>query len=377
MDLLLLLLYAGVCTAIFKIFRIPLNKFTVPTAILGGVVFLSVLLFWMNFKHPYAKYAKEVYATTPIIPAVSGVVTEVMVEANQEVEAGTVLFQIDPKPYQLEVERLEAKRVDVTQSVEVSKAMLTEAKARLDGAKAERDRTKQAFERAEEVGIGGVSEQEIDTRRGFFLASQAEMMAAQADLRQIELSLSAQIEGVDARVLEIEAQLEQARYDLERTTVRAPTRGLVTQLALREGMMATNLPLRPSMVFIPTERRRILASFWQNAKRNLEEGAEAEVIFDAVPGKIFKGTVTQVIPVIPEAAFEPGGTLVSGDLIKHHDRLLALIELEDDLSELELPVGIQGRAAAYADHDALHSSPVRKILLRMMGWMNYLYPIKK
>ena len=377
MDLLLLLLYAGICTAIFKIFRIPLNKFTVPTAILGGVVFLSVLLFWMNFKHPYAKYAKEVYATTPIIPAVSGIVTEVMVEANQEVEAGTVLFQIDPKPYQLEVERLEAKLVDVTQSVEVSKAMLTEAKARLDGAKAERDRTKQAFERAEEVGVGGVSEQEIDTRRGFFLASQAEMMAAQADLRQIELGLSAQIEGVDARVLEIEAQLEQARYDLERTTVRAPTRGLVTQLALREGMMAANFPLRPSMVFIPTERRRILASFWQNAKRNLEEGAEAEVIFDAVPGKIFKGTVTQVIPVIPEAAYEPGGTLVSGDLIKHHDRLLALIELEDDLSELDLPVGIQGRAAAYADHDALHSSPVRKILLRMMGWMNYLYPIKK
>ena len=377
MDLLLLLLYAGVCTAIFKIFRIPLNKYTVPTAILGGVIFLSVLLFWMNFKHPYAKYAKEVYATTPIIPAVSGVVTEVMVEANQEVEAGTVLFQIDPKPYQLEVERLEAKLVDVTQSVEVSKAMVTEAEARLDGAKAERDRTKQAFERAEDVGVGGVSQQEIDTRRGLFLASQAEMLAAQADLRQIELGLGAQIGGVDARILEIEAELGKARYDLERTTVRAPTKGLVTQLALREGMMATNLPIRPSMIFIPTERRRILASFWQNAKRNLEEGAEAEVIFDAVPGKIFKGTVTSVIPVIPEAAFEPGGTLISGDLIKHHDRLLALIELEDDLSELKLPVGIQGRAAAYADHDALHSSPVRKILLRMMGWMNYLYPIKK
>ena len=36
MDLLLLLLYAGFATAIFKIFKIPLNKYTVPTAILGG-----------------------------------------------------------------------------------------------------------------------------------------------------------------------------------------------------------------------------------------------------------------------------------------------------------------------------------------------------
>jgi len=72
MDLLLLLLYAGFATAIFKIFKIPLNKYTVPTAILGGVVFLFTLLFWMNFKHPYAKYAKEVFVSIPIVPDFMG-----------------------------------------------------------------------------------------------------------------------------------------------------------------------------------------------------------------------------------------------------------------------------------------------------------------
>ena len=42
MDLLLLLLYAGLCVVIFKVFKIPLNKWTVPTAILGGIVMLKV-----------------------------------------------------------------------------------------------------------------------------------------------------------------------------------------------------------------------------------------------------------------------------------------------------------------------------------------------
>ena len=141
--------------------------------------------------------------------------------------------------------------------------------------------------------------------------------------------------------------------------------------------MATSLPVRPAAVFVPTERRMIVASFWQNAKRNLKEGQEAEVILDAVPGHIFSGKVAFVLPTIPEADFQAGGDLVEGDFLKHHDRLLAVIELEEDLNDFDLPVGVQGRAAAYAGHDALHSSPVRRILLRMMGWLNYLYPIKK
>ena len=53
-------------------------------------------------------------------------------------------------------------------------------------------------------------------------------------------------------------------------------------------MMATKLPLRPSMVFIPQQPRRIAASFWQNSIQRMEPGAEAEVIFDAVPGVVFK-----------------------------------------------------------------------------------------
>ncbi len=131
MDLLLLLLYAGFCSAIFKIFRIPKNKYTVPTAILGGFIFLGTVVFWMNYKHPYAKYAKEAFISIPMIPNVSGVVTDVPISPNVEVEAGTILYQIDKSPFEYEVARLEAKLEDSKQAVAEADIMVERAKEAL------------------------------------------------------------------------------------------------------------------------------------------------------------------------------------------------------------------------------------------------------
>ena len=52
MDLLLILTYTALCIAVFKIFNIPLNKWTVPTAGLGGVVLIGTLILLMNYNHP-------------------------------------------------------------------------------------------------------------------------------------------------------------------------------------------------------------------------------------------------------------------------------------------------------------------------------------
>ncbi len=98
MDILLILTYTAMCIAIFKIFKIPLNKWTVPTAALGGVIIVGALVLVMNYNHPYSNMAREFFVTTPIVPAVGGIVTSVDIEPNQLVDKGTVLFRIDPKP---------------------------------------------------------------------------------------------------------------------------------------------------------------------------------------------------------------------------------------------------------------------------------------
>jgi multidrug efflux pump subunit AcrA (membrane-fusion protein) len=100
MDLLIILTYAAFAYGAFRLFKIPVNGFTLLTAALGGVAIISALLLGMNYNHPYTSQARFYFNTTPIIPAVSGVVTEVPVKANTMLKAGDILFRIDPEPFE-------------------------------------------------------------------------------------------------------------------------------------------------------------------------------------------------------------------------------------------------------------------------------------
>lgn len=91
MDLLLILTYTALCIAIFKIFKIPLNKWSVPTAILGGIILIGGLIFTMNYNHPFSEISREYYVTTPIVPAVNGTVIEVPVKPNQLLKKGCAI----------------------------------------------------------------------------------------------------------------------------------------------------------------------------------------------------------------------------------------------------------------------------------------------
>lgn len=72
METLLLLCYAALCIVIFKVFRIPLNKWTVPTAVLGGVILIGMLILGMNYNFPIAKSGSRFIARCPLFrkPAV-------------------------------------------------------------------------------------------------------------------------------------------------------------------------------------------------------------------------------------------------------------------------------------------------------------------
>jgi hypothetical protein len=104
MEILLTLTYVAICVAIFKIFRIPVNQWTLTRAALGGVFGLALLFITMAYNHPFSTNARIYFAVTPILPSVKGRVIEVPVQnrTNQHLEAGEVLFKIDPKPYEYE-----------------------------------------------------------------------------------------------------------------------------------------------------------------------------------------------------------------------------------------------------------------------------------
>jgi len=254
MDLLLLLTYTAICIFIFKVFKIPLNKWTVPTAGLGGVILIGVLVLVMNYNHPFS-----------------------------------------------------------------------------------------------------------NLERG------------KADLERAQITFEAGIDGENPDVARIRAELEKARYDVERTIIRAPTSGYVSQLLLRPGMMAVSLPLRPVMVFVHDEKAPMVAAFRQNSALRLKAGYEAEIVFPGIPGRVFKGKVKRVLPNLAEGQMQASGILIgTAQAFQSVGRIPVFIEILDDMSEFNLPTGSRAQVAVYSDHFH-HVAIMRRILLRMSSWENYLY----
>lgn len=151
MELLLILTYTAFCIAIFKIFRIPVNKWTLSTAALVGIFLIAGLLLVMNYNHPFTKNARIFFATTPILPDVKGRVVEVPVEANLPLKAGDVLFHIDPAPYQYVVDQKEALLVEAQQGVKQQKAALEQAVAAVEKSKVQLRLTEQDYARQEQL----------------------------------------------------------------------------------------------------------------------------------------------------------------------------------------------------------------------------------
>lgn len=373
MDLLLILTYTAICVAVFKVFKIPLNKWTVPTAALGGVIIVGFLVLTMNYNHPYSGMAREYYVTTPIVPAVSGIVQSVDIEANVIVEKGTVLFRIDPKPYESVVRQKQALLAGTKDGVRELEQAVAASRARVVEVTANRDRTQGVFRRYEAIfDRGAISASDLETRRQAYLADEAALTRAEADFERTQIAFESGIDGDNPDVARLQAELEKARYDLERTVVRAPTSGYVSQLLLRPGMMAASLPLRPVMVFVHDEQAPLIAAFRQNSALRLKAGYEAEIVYPSIPGRVFKGKVVNVLPNMAEGQLQTSGNLIGTEAFQRIGRIPVVIEVLDDMSEYNLSTGSRAQVAVYSDHFH-HVAIMRKILLRMSSWQNYLY----
>ncbi|MBU2895841.1 HlyD family secretion protein [Vibrio hepatarius] len=373
MDLLLILTYAALCIAVFKVFNIPLNKWTVPTAALGGVVLVGTLILLMNYNHPFTQLGNQVFSTTPIVSGVRGRVIDVPVEANKPLKQGDVLFIIDPTPFEAEVDKLKAKIKEASQNALSLQADVLEAQAALTQSIADRDKAQREFSRYKRgYEKGAFTEQELDTRRQEYKASEAAVDVSKARVSQAKIALNSDIGGENTLVAQYLAELRQAEFDLEQTIVRAPTDGFATQLALRPGVMAVPLPLAPVMTFVHTEETQYAAAFRQNSLQRLQPGYEAEFLFRAIPGKVFKGKVVDVLPAIGESQFQARGSLLGTEALRTSGRVFVTLEITDDLSSYHLPMGTAVEVAVYSNKFT-HVSIMRKVLIRMKSWQNYLY----
>src|SRR5258708_5833682 len=125
MELLLILIYVSLCYVIFKLFRIPVNQWSLSTAALGGIIGIALILLLMNYNHPFTSNARIYFAVTPVLPSVRGRVIEVPAETNMPLKEGDELFRIDPKPYHYIVDQKKAQLPQADQNLKKLKPSLT------------------------------------------------------------------------------------------------------------------------------------------------------------------------------------------------------------------------------------------------------------
>jgi multidrug resistance efflux pump len=182
------------------------------------------------------------------------------------------------------------------------------------------------------------------------------------------------VECVNTLIARARAELADAQFDLDQTTVRAAGPGFVTQVSLRPGIYVLPTPFRPAMLFINTGNRdqRLVAAFQQYPLQRVKAVDPAEVAFDALPGRVFKAKVRSVIDAIAGGQLENSLTLVDPETRLAPGRALVQIDVSEDMGDYQIPLGSKAQVAIYTDH--LHDlSLLRKILLRMKSWENYIF----
>ena len=248
-----------------------------------------------------------------IVPDVAGEVIDVPVDPNTPLRAGDVLFKIDPVPYLSKVKAIEAQlKLSTTRLGQMT----------------------QLFER--------------DSGRGF------------------------DVEQRQSEVDQFTAELQGAKYNLDKTTVRAPADGYVTNLALRKGARVANLPLSPVMAFIDTSDTRLVVNIDQIDARYITPDQNVEITFKFVPGHVYTGKVESILQAIASGQAEASGTAVAPRSIEAAP-FVVKVKLDDDAFAKSLPAGATGTAAIFTERVKV-SHIIRRVLLRQVAILNYINP---
>src|SRR4029077_558289 len=185
MDLLLILTYAAIAYAAFRLFKIPVNGFTLLTAALGGAALIGALLLGMNYNHPFTSQARFYFHTTPIVPAVSGIVIEVPAKAGSTLKKGDVLFRIDPEPFKNAVNAKEAALAAAVQTTKQLRATADAAQKKLESAIADRDSAKDIFERSTKLlASGAIAQVQFEKAKNTYNAAEATAQSAKSEAQR-------------------------------------------------------------------------------------------------------------------------------------------------------------------------------------------------
>jgi multidrug resistance efflux pump len=304
--------YLVILFGLVKLKLVPWNMFWKVSPAIVMLLLLFGLFIPMGWGAPQGS-AVVIRNSVAIVPDVAGEVTEVPARGNTPLKAGDVLFRIDPVPYQSQLDALAAQlKLEETRLAETSQLARANAGRVYD------------------------------------------------------------VEQRQASVEQLKAQIVGARWNLDKTVVRAPADGYVTNLALRKGARVANLPLSPVMAFIDTSETFVGVEINQIDTRFVAPGQPVELTFKYLPGRIYSGKVVSVLQALSTGQVQTSGAAVTPRSLQAAP-FGVRIKLDDDKLAASLPAGSVGDAAIFTEHvKAAHI--IRKVLLRQAAILNYVVP---
>ena len=311
MIVVMVLAYVAVLFLLVKIGVIKLNTFWKISPLIWGVLCFIVFFLPMQWGAPQGP-VQFVQQVLRVVPNVTGQVTEVHVIPWQAVADGEPLFTIDPTPFQATVDSLEAQ--------------LNLAETRLDQSKRLLDR-----------GAGPEYE----------------------------------VQQYQSQVDSLKGQLITAQWNLDSTVVTAPDHGVVMGVTVRPGQRVTNTGGQHYLTLVVKEGGWMVG-LNQSFVRNVFVGQPAEVVIKARPGEVLPAIVSAI------AATNPMGEVVGGSIPTPPDGTTMpygiMLQLEEDPFPDRVDKfggGVTGVAAIYTE-SAKPTHVIRKIMLRMQAWRNYV-----
>ena len=277
-------------------------RFSVRLVLLIAVPLLAVTagIFWYAMGGRYVS-TENAYVRSDVIEvstAVDGRVAKVHVTDHQVVNAGDLLFELDRRPFEIEIKAIEAELALVRQELDALRAQYFEIEADT-GAASERIRfLQQELERHRKLAASGHS-----SKSGVDEAEhEVETALRRADaMRQRKSKVIAELGGsLDSplhehpRYQRAAAAMEHALLDLDRTRVYASVAGHLGNIGLERGeQVESGAALFP---LVASSDIWIEANLKEVHLTHVQVGQPAQVEFDSYPDQIFDATIESISP---------------------------------------------------------------------------------
>jgi multidrug resistance efflux pump len=208
---------------------------------------------------------------------------------NQAVRAGELLFEIDPRPFVIAVEKARAELEKTGQNVSALADQIASAAARVQEARASLRLAQTQWQRIEPLSkIGAVPFQDRDKAQATLDDARGGLADAQAQLTKAQHQLGASGED-NADVRAALAELEYAELQLSYTRVVAPVNGYVTDLTLSPGSYA-NVG-SPMLSLVNTDSWRVVAYMKETQLQYIRAAQPVRIYMPAYSDARFKGLV--------------------------------------------------------------------------------------